>query len=118
MIDLHIHSKYSFDGSDEITEILKKAEEKKLSYISITDHNNTDSYEELQNIDIKKYYSGKIIPGIEINTKAAGVPIEILGYNIDYKIMNENIHKIILSPEERTKVEFERLVENCKKIRN
>ena len=99
---------------DPNSDLGKKAEEKKLNYISITDHNNTDSYEELQNIDIKKYYSGKIIPGIEINTKATGVPIEILGYNINYKKMNENIHKIILSPEERTKVEFERLVENCK----
>ena len=115
MIDLHIHSKYSFDGSDELTDILKKAEELKLSYISITDHNNTDAYEELKNINIKEYYSGKIIPGIEINTKAAGVPIEILGYNFDYKKMNKKKKKIMITPEERTKVEFERLVEKCRK---
>lgn len=115
MIDLHIHSKYSFDGSDDLKDILKMAEEKHLNYISISDHNNTDAYYELENMDIKEYYSGKIIPGIEINSKAAGVPIEILGYNFDYKKMNENIHKIILSSEERTKVEFERLVENCRK---
>lgn len=114
MIDLHIHSKYSFDGSDELTDILKKTEELKLSYISITDHNNTDAYEELRNINIKEYYSGKIIPGIEINTKAAGVPIEILGYNFDYKKMNENMKKIMITSEERTKVEFERLVEKCR----
>ncbi len=116
MIDLHIHSKYSFDGSDELIDILKMAEEKKLSYISISDHNNTDAYYELDKIDIKKYFSGKIIPGIEINSKADGVPIEILGYNFDYKKMNENVKKILLSSEERTKVEFERLVENCKKF--
>ena len=49
-IDLHIHSKYSFDGSDDLTEILKMAEQQKLSYISITDHNNTDAYFELENL--------------------------------------------------------------------
>ena len=115
MIDLHIHSKYSFDGSDELIDILKMAEDRKLNYISISDHNNTDAYYELEKINIKEYYSGKIIPGIEINTKAAGIPIEILGYNFDYKKMNENAHSILLSSEERTKVEFERLIEKCRK---
>ena len=73
MIDLHIHSKYSFDGSDELSKILKEAERLKLTYISITDHNNADAYYELAKMNIKEFYSGKIIPGIEIHTKAAGV---------------------------------------------
>ena len=113
MIDLHIHTKYSIDGSEELTTILKMAEEKNLSYISITDHNNTDAYYELERLDIGKYYSGKIIPGIEINTKAAGVPIEILGFNVDYKKMNENVKKIMVSSEDRIRIEFERLIEKC-----
>ncbi len=115
MIDLHVHSKYSFDGSEELSAILKQAEQLKLSYISITDHNNADAYNELEKMNIKEIYSGKIIPGIEIHTKAAGVPIEILGYNFDYKKMNENMQRIMISSEERTKVEFERLVEKCRK---
>lgn len=36
MIDLHMHSTNS-DGSDSIIELLKKAQEKNLNYISITD---------------------------------------------------------------------------------
>ena len=114
MIDLHIHSKYSFDGSDELSKILKQAEDLQLTHISITDHNNTDAYNELEKMNIKEFYSGKIIPGIEINSKAAGVPIEILGYNFDYKKMNENMRRIMISPEERTKVEFERLIGKCR----
>ena len=114
MIDLHIHTKYSIDGSEEVTTILKMAEEMKLNYISITDHNNMDAYLELEKMDIKKYYSGKIVPGIEINTKAAGVPIEILGYNCDYKKMNENVKKIMVSSEDRIRIEFERLIDKCK----
>lgn len=39
----------------------------------------------MEKIDLRKYYTGKIIPGIELNTKVLGVPIEILGYGIDYK---------------------------------
>ena len=34
MIDLHMHSTYS-DGTNTVIELLKKAEEKKLTYISI-----------------------------------------------------------------------------------
>lgn len=37
MVDMHIHTVYS-DGDKTINEVLKKCEEKKLEYISITDH--------------------------------------------------------------------------------
>ena len=84
MIDLHIHTTYS-DGSESCTSILKKCQEKKLYYISITDHNTALAYEELEKININDFYSGKIIPGIELNTKVLNIPIEILGYGIDYK---------------------------------
>ena len=40
MIDLHMHSKYSSDGVDEISFMLDKAEKLELKYISITDHNS------------------------------------------------------------------------------
>ena len=50
MIDLHIHTTYS-DGADSLIDVLKKAEEKGLSYISITDHDNCNAYKELKNID-------------------------------------------------------------------
>ncbi len=88
MIDLHMHTQYS-DGTDTIIEILKKAENKKLSYISITDHNTCNGYLELKNIDIKKYYSGNIIKGIELNTHIFGIVIELLGYGIDIEKMSK-----------------------------
>lgn len=82
MIDLHIHTLNS-DGSDSVIDVLKKAEEKKLKYISITDHDNCKGYSELEKIDIKQYYSGKIIPGIEIKCSYGEHLIEILGYKIN-----------------------------------
>lgn len=58
MIDLHIHSLHS-DGTENCISILKKCEEKKLDYISITDHNSVGAYFKLEKINIKDYYSRK-----------------------------------------------------------
>ena len=78
MIDLHIHTTYS-DGTKTVKEILKQAEDLKLDYISITDHDKCDAYEELKDINISEFYSGKIIKGIEIKCFYKGSTIEVLG---------------------------------------
>ena len=78
MIDLHMHSKYS-DGTDEVIDMLKKAEAKKLSCISITDHNVCGAYDELENINVHDYYTGRIIKGVELNTKVLGIRKKIVG---------------------------------------
>ena len=112
MIDLHMHTTYS-DGTESCTTILKKCQEKNLSYISITDHNTALAYEELEKINVKSLFNGKIIPGIELNTKALNIPIEILGYGIDYKKMNELVKNVYIPAEERNKIEVERLYNKC-----
>lgn len=61
MIDLHMHTTYS-DGTESCTTVLKKCQEKKLNYISITDHNTALAYEEMEQLDIQSIFSGKIIP--------------------------------------------------------
>ena len=112
MIDLHMHTSYS-DGTDSVIELLQEAEKAGLEIISITDHNTAKAYDELEQIDIEKYYKGKIMPGIEMNTKVLGIPIEILGYGIDYRMMNEKINNVFLPLEERNKIEAERLYKKC-----
>lgn len=87
MIDLHMHTTYS-DGTDSLIEVLKKAEANELEYISITDHDNCNAYKELKNLDVKKYYNGIIIPGIEIKCGYRGRLIEVLGYKINTDKMN------------------------------
>lgn len=86
MIDLHIHTTYS-DGADTVIEVLKNAEKLKLEYISITDHDNCNVYKELESLNIKDYFSGKIIPGIEIKCAYKGRLMEVLGYKINPKKM-------------------------------
>lgn len=82
MIDLHMHSNHS-DGSNTVTEILEKAEKLNLKTISITDHDTCKAHIELRNIDVKKYYSGKIIPGVELRCFYKRRIIEVLAYNIE-----------------------------------
>lgn len=85
MIDLHMHTKYS-DGSKTVEQVLKMCEEKKLEYISITDHNNCGAYydKELKN---NKTFKGKIIKGCELNDEFQNRAIEILAYQINPDII-------------------------------
>jgi len=95
MIDLHIHSKYS-DGSYTVKEILEESEKIGLKIISITDHDQVEAYEELKNLNIKKYFSGIIIPGCEFKCyfPEYEIPIEVLGYGIDINKIKEYTNKI------------------------
>ncbi len=62
---------------------------------------------------LKIIFLGKILAGIELNTKVLNVPIEILGYNIDYKLMDSLLPSVYISSEEKNKIEFSRLYEKC-----
>lgn len=87
-MDLHIHTNLS-DGVKTPIEILNMAQELGLEYISITDHDNSFAYEKLEGVNIKEYFTGKLIVGVEIMTCFEGTMIEILGYGVDYHIINE-----------------------------
>lgn len=112
MIDLHIHSKYS-DGTNSVKEILTKAQNYNLDYISITDHNTCMAYEELKKINISNYYNGKIISGIEMNTKIMGIPIEVLGYKIDTDKMDKIVKDLYPTAKERNFIELKRIYKKC-----
>ena len=112
-----MHTTYS-DGSDNLVEILKKAENLQLSYISITDHDNCKAYQELNQINVKQYFKGTIIPGIEIKCGYNGRLIEVLGYKIDTNKMNEwtnNFYKDKAKPILQQKY-FDLLYDKCLKM--
>ena len=115
MIDMHMHTTYS-DGADSLIEVLKKAESLKLEYISITDHDTCEGYKELAKLDVKKYFSGQIINGVEIKCAYKKRLIEILGYKVDPKFVNnfmEEFHKT-KSKEILQQKYFDILHERCK----
>lgn len=97
MIDLHMHSVYS-DGDKTVEEMLKMCEDKKLEYISITDHNTCAAYKD-KNILNNNIFSGKIIKGVEMNATFENKNIEILGYNIKEPKIIEDWSKKFFSDE-------------------
>lgn len=117
MIDLHLHTKYS-DGTDTVEELLKNAEELKIEYISITDHDNCKAYEELEKINVNNYYTGHIIPGIEIKCAYGSRLIELLGYNINTKKMQEWANEFYKdkTKEKLQQKYFDILYEKCKEL--
>ncbi len=112
MIDLHIHTNHS-DGSDDVISILKKAEAKKLKVISITDHDTCSAYQELEQLNVREFFNGNIIIGVELKTHINGYKIELLGLNVDYKYINNEVNKYYLPQKEKRKIEKERLLKIC-----
>lgn len=112
MIDLHMHTKHS-DGTDSCIELLESAQKKGLNVISVTDHNTVGAYDELARIKIEDFFKGRIIPGIELNTKVLNVPIEILGYGINTTEIKQLLKSVYLPAEERNKIEAKRLYNKC-----
>jgi hypothetical protein len=104
-IDLHMHTNCS-DGTDDWKTVLQKCEELGLKTISITDHNNVDAYFQIKNPE--KYFSGKIIRGIEPACMYMGRCIELLGYGIDVNKMRELLEGIYMPRTEINKIQYER----------
>ena len=115
MIDLHIHTTYS-DGDKNVTEILKMCENKKLEYISITDHDTCKQYNDvaLKNNNI---FNGKIIIGSELHAVFQKKNIEILAYNINPNIISKWCEKYYSEEKLREQQDIcrQRLFDICNK---
>lgn len=115
MVDMHMHTLYS-DGDKSIEEVLKNCEEKKLDYISITDHNTCKVYEDKaikQNI-----FTGKIVMGAELNAHVENKRIELLAYNIKHpEIINEWSNKFYSHEvlEQRFNRDKNKIIDICNK---
>jgi 3',5'-nucleoside bisphosphate phosphatase len=116
LIDLHIHTKYS-DGTFTVEDILKEAERRSITTISITDHNTIEAYKHINGINSKQLYRGNIIVGTEINCVFQDFRIELLGYNFSNFDFLENWLKLNYSNEKevifRTS-EYEKLLQKMK----
>lgn len=115
MIDIHIHTTYS-DGTLTPGELLEEAHQKKLTIISITDHNTVGAYEELKNLNIRGKFEGMIIPGIEITTTYHGETIEVLGYNFNLDMMSELLKESVLTFEEKQIQEYNLIKKQYQRI--
>ena len=114
MIDLHMHTIYS-DGDKTVEEVLKMCENKKLEYISITDHDTCKQYDD-ETFKNNNIFNGKIIIGLELHAVFQKKNIEILAYNINPNIINEWCEKYYSEEIGRVEGDFGRLrlVDICK----
>lgn len=92
-IDLHTHTTYS-DGDLDINGNVKRASELGLDGIAITDHDNIDSWNE---IDQNKYPI-LVIKGVELSTYYKGASVHVLGYYLndggDYSELDSTLREI------------------------
>lgn len=112
--DLHIHSNFS-DGKYSVEEILEEASKIGCTTISIVDHNNCEAYEYLKKIRNSEIFRGKIISGCEFNTFYDHIPIELLGYDFDPKILKEHLKNLYrYSMEDIKRIEQTLFIEQCR----
>ncbi len=64
--DLHIHTKYSYDGTASVPDVLRRAKQIGLDVIAITDHDEIAGA--LEAVKLAFHYGLEVIPGIEITT--------------------------------------------------
>jgi 3',5'-nucleoside bisphosphate phosphatase len=79
-IDLHIHSKFSNDGSLSPDEIASRAKELDFSIIAIADHDTLDGIPE--GVLAAQKYSIEIIPAVEVTTELDSHFFHILAYYV------------------------------------
>jgi len=83
--DLHIHSIYS-DSDFHLEEIFRKAKDRNLSCISITDHDTIQGLKKAKQLSFT--FGIELLEGVELSAQRADVEIHILGYLIDYQEKN------------------------------
>ena len=116
MVDLHIHTTCS-DGQLSVEQILETVKSEGKSIISFCDHNVLGAYKKLENMKLNDY-DVKIITGIEFDFVFQNKDFHMLGYDFDWKKMNEsplinNKTDEQIIKEENEKLEFLKNV--CKK---
>lgn len=93
-IDLHIHTTVS-DGWLTPKEVIEEAFKNKVSIIAIADHDTVDAYND-KLFEYARSKNIKLIPAVEISTKAKKAGVHVLGYNIDLnnREFKERLNKI------------------------
>ncbi len=83
-LDLHVHTKYSFDCLCSPSKILQKAKDRGLDGIAITDHNNAEGWQNA--IQAAKKLKMQLILGEEIKCKEG---VELIGLFLKKEIKSD-----------------------------
>ena len=101
-LDLHTHTIYS-DGLATPEELVRRAKEKGLTGIALTDHDTVDGLPSF--LGAGRKYDLHCIPGVELSTELEGVEFHILGYqlNFDHGPLRRRLEQVIAARRERAR---------------
>jgi 3',5'-nucleoside bisphosphate phosphatase len=109
--DLHIHTTAS-DGKYSPAEVVRKAAEKGLSVISITDHDTYAGYFEARAAGVDA--GVHVIPGVEITSDYSGRECHILAYGFD--VGNPDMKRLLLDQKLRRVNRARMMVEKLREM--
>lgn len=113
-INLHTHSKHSLDGNLDINEIIKQCLENNITYISITDHDNCDTYKDL---DLNKTNNKcTLVYGMEADAIIDNVTYDILCYGFELDNVSAWAKNQYGTIESRQRKIYNKLVEECNSL--
>lgn len=78
LIDLHLHSTFS-DGLLTVEQLVKKAKQKKIKFLALTDHDTMAGVQEFQRACVK--YKIKGLAGVEVSTNYQGLDLHLVAYH-------------------------------------
>jgi len=81
-LDFHTHTTVS-DGTFPPADLVKKAREIGLAFLSITDHDSVGAYDSIESLEHQDDNGLRIIPGVEISAEFPRGTLHILGYGIN-----------------------------------
>lgn len=80
LADLHIHTRYSYDGTASVPAVLKRARQAGLDVIAVTDHDEIAG--SLKALELASKYGIEVLPGTEVTTLEG----DLLALNVTQKI--------------------------------
>lgn len=112
-VDFHVHTTSS-DGIMTPSEVVKRAEQNKVKFLAITDHDTVSGIDEA----IAQVKNLKLIPGIELSTTHNKESIHVLGFFRDDNYKNPELQKVLYALKNKRRIRAEKIVENLKNIFN
>jgi len=113
-INLHTHSKHSLDGNLDINRIVNECFTNGISYFSVTDHDNCDTYADL---DIEKINNdGTLVYGMEADAIINNVTYDILCYGFELDKVSAWAKEQYGTIASRQMKIYSKLVEVCKSL--
>ncbi len=109
--DLHIHTTAS-DGADTPREVVRKALDKGLAAIAVSDHDTLAGVNEA--LQAAADFQLEVLSGVEVNTYYKGMEIHVLGYLIDPN--NEEFTTTLRGLQEERLTRAEKMVGKLKKL--